>query len=171
MKRPLTLERISAAARRRLGWPRGVVIGRNTWLHSTVRAEGEGIQIGDHCRLRRGVLLKGPRVTLGHRVFCNDGVYIDQDVTIEDEVRLGPFVRLISGTHEIGCADNRAGDTVTDPVRIGRGSWIGAGATVLPGVAVGAGCVIAAGAVVTTDCAPHGLYAGVPAVRKRDLPR
>jgi maltose O-acetyltransferase len=29
--------------------------------------------------------------------------------------------------------------------------------------------VIAAGAVVTEDCAPDGLYAGVPARRIRDL--
>jgi maltose O-acetyltransferase len=40
---------------------------------------------------------------------------------------------------------------------------------VLDGVTIGAGCVIAAGAVVTRDCEPDGLYAGVPAVRKRDL--
>ena len=30
-------------------------------------------------------------------------------------------------------------------------------------------CVIAAGAVVTRDCAPHGLYRGIPARRVRDL--
>jgi len=29
--------------------------------------------------------------------------------------------------------------------------------------------VIAAGAVVVHDCAPHGVYAGVPARRIRDL--
>jgi maltose O-acetyltransferase len=39
----------------------------------------------------------------------------------------------------------------------------------LPGVTVGDGCVIAAGSVVTGDCEPHGVYAGVPAKRVRDL--
>jgi maltose O-acetyltransferase len=54
-------------------------------------------------------------------------------------------------------------------VSVGNGSWLGTGVTVLPGVTIGEGCVIAAGAVVTADCAPDGLYAGVPARRIRDL--
>ena len=49
------------------------------------------------------------------------------------------------------------------------GVWIGARSVVLPGVRVGEGCVIAAGAVVAADCAPFGMYGGVPARRLRDL--
>ncbi|WP_408003863.1 LbetaH domain-containing protein [Puerhibacterium puerhi] len=39
----------------------------------------------------------------------------------------------------------------------------------MPGVTIGRGCIIAAGSVVTSDCQPDGLYAGVPAARKKDL--
>ena len=39
----------------------------------------------------------------------------------------------------------------------------------MPGVTIGEGCIVAAGAVVTKDCESHGLYAGVPARRIRDL--
>lgn len=42
-------------------------------------------------------------------------------------------------------------------------------AMLLPGVTVGKGCVVAAGAVVAADCAPNGLYGGVPARRIKDL--
>ena len=49
------------------------------------------------------------------------------------------------------------------------GCWICAGCTILPGVTIGEGCVIAAGSVVNKDCAPDGLYAGVPAKRIKDL--
>ena len=47
--------------------------------------------------------------------------------------------------------------------------WICAGAAILPGVQIASGCVIAAGAVVTHSTAPNGLYAGIPAIRKKDL--
>jgi maltose O-acetyltransferase len=56
------------------------------------------------------------------------------------------------------------------PIAVGEGAWIGAGAIVLGGVRIGHGCVVGAGAVVTRDCAPNGLYVGVPASRQRDLP-
>ena len=72
-------------------------------------------------------------------------------------------------THEIGPEAQRAGPTSVRPVTIADGCWIGARATILPGVTVGRGCIVAAGAVVSGDCEPNGLYAGVPAVRKRDL--
>jgi acetyltransferase-like isoleucine patch superfamily enzyme len=42
---------------------------------------------------------------------------------------------------------------------------------IMPGVSIERGVVIAAGAVVTRSCAAHGLYAGVPARRIRELPR
>jgi acetyltransferase-like isoleucine patch superfamily enzyme len=41
---------------------------------------------------------------------------------------------------------------------------------VLSGVTIGPGCVIGAGAVVTNECDANGLYVGVRAVRKKDLP-
>ena len=43
------------------------------------------------------------------------------------------------------------------------------GATILQGVTVHKKAIVAAGSVVTKDCAAYGLYAGVPAVKKRDL--
>lgn len=46
---------------------------------------------------------------------------------------------------------------------------MGQNAVITAGVTIGEGCVIAAGAVVVHDCAPHGVYAGVPAQRIRDL--
>ncbi|HEX3960838.1 MAG TPA: DapH/DapD/GlmU-related protein [Trebonia sp.] len=83
---------------------------------------------------------------------------------------IGTRCTILTQTHEIGDAGRRAAGSVDKPVAIGAGCWLGTGVTVLPGVSIGPGCVIAAGAVVTRDCEPDGLYAGVPAVRKRDLP-
>ena len=70
-----------------------------------------------------------------------------------------------------GCGGSRTQGRAGDPeaIYVGEGCFIGANVTVLPGVNVGEGCVIAAGAVITRDCAPDGLYGGVPARRIRDL--
>ena len=79
-------------------------------------------------------------------------------------------VMVITSTHDHRDPRLRAGAASGRSVTIADGCWLASRATVLPGVHVGEGCVIAAGAVVVRDCAPHGLYVGVPARRVRDLP-
>ena len=49
-------------------------------------------------------------------------------------------------------------------MRIGWGSWIGAGAVVMPGVSVGRGAIVGANAVVTRDVDDFDIVGGIPAV-------
>lgn len=109
-------------------------------------------------------------LTLGEGVYLNREVYIDNGpVTLGRNVYVGPRAMIITAKHSLGGPELRAGDGGPEPVVIGDGTWIGAGAIILPGLTVGAGCIVAAGAVVTKDCTPNGLYAGVSARRIRDL--
>jgi maltose O-acetyltransferase len=131
-----------------------------------------GVRVGRGVQVSPGFVVGGiGLLTIGDEVFANHDVYVDTEapVTIGDRVLLGDHVRLVTGTHEIGGPERRGGAVRGAPVTIGDGSWLGSGVTVLPGVTVGRGCVIGAGAVVTRDCAPDGLYVGVPARRVRDL--
>ena len=109
---------------------------------------------------------------VGRDTFVNSGCVFAArgGIEIGERCALGHEVMLNTVGHEVGPAEERAGECVDRPVRIGDGAWIGTRATVLDGVTIGPGCVVAAGAVVTRDCEPDGLYAGVRAVRKRDLP-
>jgi maltose O-acetyltransferase len=118
------------------------------------------------------VKIASSKLELGDRVFINSDVILHNygGIVLEDDVAIAPGALLTTARHEIGSADRRQGKLTTDPIRIGAGSWIGAGAVVLPGVTIGSGCVVGAGAVVTRDCAPNGLYLGVPARRVRELP-
>jgi maltose O-acetyltransferase len=107
---------------------------------------------------------------LGENAFINGFCYVDQQVTIGRNVRIGSHAKFVTSDHEIGPSSQRCIPTVTTrPVRIGDGCWIGTGAIILPGVHVAEGCVVGAGAVVTRSTEPDGLYLGAPARRVRDL--
>ena len=119
-----------------------------------------------------GGLFRSRRISVGPGVFINVGFYHDgyDMLRIGANVRIGPFVRVITATHEIGPSTQRGSiAVVSKPVEIAAGSWIGSGAIILPGVTIARGCVIAANSVVLRSTEPDGLYAGSPAKRVRDL--
>ncbi len=133
-----------------------------------------GVDVGIAGVFPHVVFVSGHDVKLHDKVFVNVGVLFDAGAPIELQagVSVGPRAQFLTSTHDLGPAWCRggAGETRVAPIVVEEGAWIGAGAIVLSGVTIGRGCVIAAGAVVTEDCMPNGLYAGIPAVRKRDLP-
>ncbi|MGA2786458.1 MAG: acyltransferase [Verrucomicrobiota bacterium] len=107
----------------------------------------------------------GRRVSIGKGTFVNYECFFDTSALIQigERCAIGMGVYFITSYHEVGGAEERAGELRARSIKVGNGSWIGARAVLLPGVSIGEGCVIAAGAVVTRDCQPHALYAGVPA--------
>jgi maltose O-acetyltransferase len=133
-----------------------------------------GVQCDAETEVSPACYFGRPEVTLG-KCYLNRDVYLDVEVpatiTIGDGCDIGMGTLLITSHHEIGDRSRRAGAAAAQSIVIEPGSWLGARVVVLPGVTIGAGCVVAAGAVVTRDCAPDGLYAGVPARRIRDLDR
>jgi maltose O-acetyltransferase len=130
-----------------------------------------GLRVHPEARIQPGVFFFGADVAIGAGTWVNHRCYFDTRAPVRIGARcdLGMEVMLVSSTHAVGGAERRAGRYAPAPVVVEDGCWIGARAVVLPGVTIGAGCVVAAGAVVTRDCAPHGLYAGVPARRVREL--
>lgn len=123
------------------------------------------------CVIYPRMFLGGTDVAIGWDCFVNYGAFLDNSapISIGARCRLGPQVSILTSSHEVGPSSERAGLPSNSPVHIGEGCWLGARVVVLPGVTIGPGCIIAAGAVVADDCAANGLYAGVPATRKRDL--
>lgn len=151
------------------------VNGLAMWVGWTTRTRTAvlrrlGVGIGDFT-LVQPCTIGSRRVTIGTASYIGPGCLLDgtDAIRIGDRVGLGPGVMLLTGSHDASDPALRAGEHRNGPVVVEDGAWIGARAVVLPGVTIGTGCVIAAGAVVTSDCAPHGLYAGVPATRRKDL--
>lgn len=130
-----------------------------------------GMQL-DSDRIKPGCFFQSARFSLGRGAALNYNCFVEnvESVTIGERTGIGFGVRIVTSSHDASDPRERAGRWWPHPVRVGNGCWIGVGATILPGVTIGDGCVIAAGAIVNRDCDPDGLYAGVPAVRVKDLP-
>lgn len=134
---------------------RRVLIGPQSWLLVPVAdASGTVLEIGDRVRMNQTSISAVSSVVIEEGVELARGVYIsdhshgftDADTPIRDQ----PLIR-------------------TEPVRIGRGAWLGQNVVVLPGVTIGAGSVIGANSVVTHDVPPRCIAAGVPARVLRNL--
>ncbi|QHT65180.1 sugar O-acetyltransferase [Rhodocytophaga rosea] len=105
----------------------------------------------------------GRFIKLGKNVFINHGCsFLDLcNITIEDEVMIGPKVNLITENHPLDPNDRKT--VLLKPIVVKRNAWIGAAATILPGVTIGENAVVAAGAVVSRDVPANSIVAGVPA--------
>ncbi|MCH1627131.1 acyltransferase [Ferdinandcohnia quinoae] len=112
------------------------------------------------------------KVIIGENSFVNSKCHFENEdfVEIGRNCSIAFQVVFCANSHKFGSANQRAGEHISLPIKIGDGCWIGARVMILPGVTIGDGCIIAAGSVVTKDCEPNGIFAGVPAKRIKDLP-
>lgn len=117
--------------------------------------------------------IRSTDISMGEESFINEGFFFDgtASFSVGKNVRAGQFLRIITGTHDIGPSSHRCIiEAVHGNVVIEDGCWIGANVTILPGVTVGQGCVVGANSLLNTSTEPNGLYVGTPARRIRDLP-
>src|SRR3954447_26592274 len=159
----------------------------NTWWHWAVNVAAASPALGMPARariLRRagigarnalvqpGCFFFSDQVRLGEWSWINHRCYFDSraEIVIGERCAIGMEAMLCTSTHAVGDAHRRAGAYETAPITVGDGVWIGTRAMILPGVTIADSCIVAAGAVVTGDLDAHGVYAGVPARRIRDLP-
>lgn len=158
---------------RLLPWPVGPLLRARCYRLAGLRKVHHSAFIMSNLELISGQpgmyekLVIGPGAVIGHHVTIN----LDAQVALGSNVSLGPFVRLYTGTHQIGPGSNRrVSALLARPVRIGDGCWIGLGAVILPGVTIGRGCIVAAGAVVGQDVPPNSYVEGNPSRVTRQLP-
>lgn len=106
----------------------------------------------------------GRNIRVGSRVFINQNCtfYDLADISIGDDVMIGPNVSLIASGHPVAPSQRRA-FLIGRPISIEKGVWIAAGSIVIGGVTVGENSVIAAGSVVTGNVPANALVAGNPA--------
>jgi acetyltransferase-like isoleucine patch superfamily enzyme len=138
-----------------------VFLDTDAHLKEDVTVRG-ALEMGKKAYVERETIINGP-VTIGSSVFINNRCEINGETVIEDDVTIGPGVKFLSKTHEIGSEAFRAGNLHHRPIRVGRGAWIGGGAIILGDVTIGRGAVVGAGSVVNRDVPESSVVAGNPA--------
>jgi UDP-2-acetamido-3-amino-2,3-dideoxy-glucuronate N-acetyltransferase len=136
----------------------GCKIGTGTkiWHFSHIMT---GSEIGENCNIGQNVVIS-PGVKLGCNVKVQNNVSIYTGVTCEDDVFLGPsvvFTNVINPRSAIN-RKNQYGSTSVE-----KGASIGANATIICGIKIGKYSFVGAGAVVTKDVKPFALVMGNPA--------
>jgi maltose O-acetyltransferase len=130
-----------------------------------------GVQLAPSAVWCSGIFVDKGNVRVGENAYVGVACHFEDPVPVT--IGAGAFVAskcsFLTVTHAVGGPERRAGKLTYAPITVGTGTWVGSGTIVLAGVTIGGGCIIAAGSVVTSDCAANGLYAGAPAVRKREL--
>lgn len=138
-------------AKRKLLRMAGHEIGEGTKVVGPIFCTGKMI-IGEDCWIGRNLSVEG------------NGV-----VRIGDRCDIAPNVAFLTGGHEIGDSNRRAGKGESYSIEVGNGTWIGARATLLGNAHVGDGCVLAACSCVASDIPGNVLAGGVPAKIIREL--
>lgn len=102
----------------------------------------------------------GTNIHIGNNFIGNFNLAIldEAEVTIGDNVFIGPNCSLCTVVHAMNAGQRNAGIMRALPITIGNDVWIAANVVVLPGVTIGCGAVIGAGSVVTKDV-PAGMFA------------
>ncbi len=149
-----------------IGFPVGALYGER-WIEV-----GSGTLIGSHVSLSAGMLPGQdlgcePVLRIGDGCVIGRGSHIvaHQSIEIGNDVFTGPYVYITDQNHGYDDPDTPIGRQWPDnhPVRVGSGSWLGAGVIVLPGAMIGRNVVVAAGSVVRGTVPDRCVAAGVPA--------
>jgi acetyltransferase-like isoleucine patch superfamily enzyme len=114
------------------------------------------------------------KLHLGQNVQVNNALIntISGDVFVDDFAFFGHSVTLLTGTHDHKMKDASRQNSVPisgRDIHVGRGVWIGSNATVIGPSQIGAYTVIAAGSVLIGNAESCSIYAGIPAVKVKEL--
>jgi len=158
--------------------------GPRSLVHPERMTIGRDVKLGPNCELKCNVRYPGgwmqhphgehvqqtfePSLTIGDRVTATASLQVIafRSVVIEDDVMFAANVFVADGTHASARTDvpyKYQGVAEPQPVRIGRGAWIGQNAVISPGVTIGEMAIVGANSVVTRDVAPRSVVGGVPA--------
>ena len=157
-------------------------IGKNVLIHSRVNLINvESIHLGHNVRIDADVTITANRpVRIGSHVHVGAQCYLAgaAGIIMED------FSGLSQGVKIYSVSDDYSGEHLTNPtvpveylknnvgqVTLRRHVIVGSGSVILPGVEVAEGCSVGALSLVRSTTEPWGIYAGVPATRRRERSR
>jgi len=132
-------------------------VGEDTriWQHVVVLPRA---RIGCRCNICLNCFIEND-VTIGDDVTVKTAAQLCDGVTVGDGAFIGPSVVFTNDRHPK--SGNR--DFKLERTLVGKGAAIGAGSIIIGGVTIGENAVIGAGSVVTHDIPPGAKAYGNPA--------
>ncbi len=122
-----------------------------------------GARVGRGVVIHPGVNIKFPwKLSIGDHVWIGQRAWLDNidQLTIHSHVVISQGAMIVSGSHDYKKVHF---PTLSGPVVLEQGSWVGAGAMVMMGVTMRSHSVLAAGSVATKDLDAYTVYQGDPA--------
>jgi sugar O-acyltransferase (sialic acid O-acetyltransferase NeuD family) len=107
---------------------------------------GMGVNIGDGSVVMGGTVINSS-AQIGRHCVINSGAVVEHDCAVLDYSHISPNA------------------TLCGKVKIGRETWIGAGATVRDGISIAERVTVGAGSVLVKNINEAGTYVGLPARR------
>ncbi len=130
------------------------------------RAEIIGLG-GRDIKVAPGAIIRCPLNQFGRNIFIGLYDYLNGNVTVGNNVLIGPHCSLSAGNHKFdpatGWFSARTEPDGDDSIVIEDGCWLAANVTITGGVKLGKANLICAGAVVTKSTKDYAIMAGVPA--------
>jgi acetyltransferase-like isoleucine patch superfamily enzyme len=102
---------------------------------------------------------------VGAGAYIGNDCFLDlsEKITVEDDVTIAMRVTILTHFDGGNSFASKVYSRACQPVLIGSGSYIGAGAILMPGTTINADAIVAAGAVVSKDVPLRTLVGGIPA--------
>lgn len=126
-----------------------------------------GVKLAPTATIYFGAEIRGAnQLQIGNGSIIGDKAVLDArrgGIHIGENVQLGSFVKLWTGSHDHDDPYFRSMPGKRGPITIGNRAWIGPSVTILHSVNIGEGAVVAAGSVVTKDVEPYSIVGGIPA--------
>lgn len=131
----------------------GIKIGKNTKIVGPLYLGNcSTVEIGEQCWIGKNFEVLGDGfVKIGNCCDC------------------APYVRFVTGSHEIGDAKRRAGIGILFSQTVGDGCWLGVESMFMGDIKVAEACVVGARTMVNKDVEPNSTVVGTPAKKLRDL--
>lgn len=117
-----------------------------------------GARIGSGCNICDGVFIEND-VVIGDNVTIKCGVQLWDGITVESGVFIGPNATFTNDNFP----RSKQHTYVMQRTLVKAGASIGANATILPGLTIGIKALVGAGAVVTRDVPDNAIVMGNPA--------
>lgn len=150
-------------------------LGNHSYIGSYYRIEGQAVSIGQNVNIADGSWIQADntlnnselelRIEDGCCIGRFNEIYATKSVVLERKVLTAERVYISDNLHGY---DDINTPIIDQPikqvktVRIGEGSWLGAGVSVI-GANIGKHCVIGTNAVVTKDIPDYSVAVGIPA--------